>query len=142
MESRTIEPCAPSFPLELQAGSASSKAGMRIRKQCFRNCIGPELYRVSRFAVYAVTNPGCRAVQDQSCPNSFSPDPWNQVLAQVSGIARCRSQPCCPPESGGQHDRDSSRDRAGGGSRAVLSKNAFRNITFGEPPLASSQRTR
>jgi hypothetical protein len=24
----------------------------------------------------------------------------------------------CPPESGGQHDRDSSRDRAGGGSRA------------------------
>jgi hypothetical protein len=31
----------------------------------------------------------------------------------------------CPPESGGQHDRDSSRDRAGGGSRAALFKNAF-----------------
>ena len=32
-----------------------------------------------------------------------------------------------PPESGGQHDRDSSRDRAGGGSRAALFKNAFRD---------------
>jgi len=50
--------------------------------------------------------------------------------------------PDCPPESGGQHDRDSSRDRAGGGSRAALFKNAFWNISFGEPPLASSQRTR
>jgi len=48
----------------------------------------------------------------------------------------------CPPESGGQHDRDSSRDRAGGGSRAALFKNAFWNISFVEPPLASSQRTR
>jgi len=48
----------------------------------------------------------------------------------------------CPPEPGGQHDRDSSRDRAGGGSRAALFKNAFWNISFGEPPLASSQRTR
>src|SRR4051812_44736809 len=41
----------------------------------------------------------------------------------------------CPPESGGQHDRDSSRDRAGGGSRAPLFKIAFRNISIGEPPL-------
>ena len=32
----------------------------------------------------------------------------------------CRRKYNCPPESGGQHDRDSSRDRAGGGSRAAL----------------------
>jgi len=49
---------------------------------------------------------------------------------------------CDTLESGGQHDRDSSRDRAGGGSSAALFKNAFWDISFGEPPLASSQRTR
>jgi len=60
----------------------------------------------------------------------------------IGGRWRCRIRPNCPPESGGQHDRDSSRDRARGGSRAVLSMKAFWNISLGEPPLASSQRTR
>jgi hypothetical protein len=33
----------------------------------------------------------------------------------------------CPPESGGQHDRDSSRDRAGGGSKAASLQGSLRN---------------
>src|SRR4051812_47995547 len=56
----------------------------------------------------------------------------NYRMLEVTKLAKC------PPESGGQHDRDSSRDRAGGGSRAELFKNAFRDNSFGEPPLASS----
>jgi hypothetical protein len=53
MERRTIEPREPSFPGALQAGTNNvSEAAIRNRKKRLKRCIGPELYRVSGFAVY------------------------------------------------------------------------------------------
>src|SRR5262245_57848852 len=58
------------------------------------------------------------------------------VGAVIEGVTKLVEGGACPPESGGQHDRDISRDRARGGSKANLVRN-----TVLEPPLAASRKT-